>query len=679
MNKIINWCNKKNIDFLKVDNDLKKCVENGIFTNYGENVQKLEKIIKDKFKVIDEKSVIVVSNGTIAIHILASAISIYNKISINWASQSFTFPSSCQGTLQNCNIVDINNDNSGINLDEITKNINGIIITNTFGYLCDINKYVDFCNNNNKYLIFDNAASSYSFYKNINCINYGIGCTVSLHHTKPIGFGEGGFIIVDKKYDPIVRSLINFGFKMDKEFTKNNWSNEGNNAKMSEISAIYINQYIENNFENIITKTKLLNDYFIYKLNNYYKNIDCKMLNSYHDNIIFPSCFPLVFNNYNDNIRLFLIENNIVCRKYYEPLMDTYNSKKLYDNILCIPCNIDMEYSDIDFILDKINKYYTLNFYNIHNIKNIKIEYPDIYYTPEYGKACEYSDDGIWELCHYKDLIYVYLKKVYFFEDKEYYDLISPYGYSGYYFKYDKTYNEFINLFRNEAKNRNYITEVIKQNPYLNINISNYDIITKKDIFYININNYDYYYNKILKSSNRNKIKKAVNLNYTYKILKLTENLLNENFIKLYNLTMDRVNANKYYYFNDFYFNQIEKINNCFIINIYDKDINIIGSSIILKYNNLIHYHLSCNNNSSNCITNYLLNIIIEKFGFENKIILGGGIKENDTLHNFKKNISTDFYNYVIYKNIINEEIYNKINFKLLNNTENNYFPIHRK
>ena len=47
-------------------------------------------------------------------------------------------------------------------------------------------------------------------------------------------------------------------------------------------------------------------------------------------------------------------------------------------------------------------------FYNINNVPT-NINYPDIYFTPEYGKACEYSDNAIWELCQYKDLIYEHL------------------------------------------------------------------------------------------------------------------------------------------------------------------------------------------------------------------------------------------------------------------------------
>lgn len=57
-----------------------------------------------------------------------------------------------------------------------------------------------------------------------------------------------------------------------------------------------------------------------------------------------------------------------------------------------------------------------MEFYNKRSIKDLNITYPDIYFIPEYGLACEYSDNALWELCKYKDLIYVYLKKnIYYF------------------------------------------------------------------------------------------------------------------------------------------------------------------------------------------------------------------------------------------------------------------------
>ena len=313
-----------------------------------------------------------------------------------------------------------------------------------------------------------------------------------------------------------------------------------------------------------------------------------------------------------------------------------------------------------------------MDFYNLKNIDKLKIHYPDIYFTPEYGKACEYSDNAEWELCQFKDLIYVYLKRTIECGDQVYYDLITPYGYSGYYYEKEETYKEFIPIFRKKAKERGYITEVVRQNPYLDINITEYDIITCKTIYGIKINDFESYFNKILHAKKRNMYKKAIKLDYSFKLINLTNNLLDLSFIKLYNENMEKVNAAPYYFFNKPYFNSLEKINNAYLALVLNKDKNIIGASIVFTHNDTIHYHLSCNNNSDNCITDFLLINVLKMIGLNKLFILGGGVSNNDGLCKFKQRLSNKKYNYIIYKNILNHEIYDKLN----KNSE--YFPSYR-
>ena len=86
--------------------------------------------------------------------------------------------------------------------------------------------------------MFDNAASPYSFWKGTNSCNLGVASYVSLHHTKPIGFGEGGLIIIDKKYEKYARASINFGLMDDEPI-----NDRGGNLKMSEVSAAAILQW----------------------------------------------------------------------------------------------------------------------------------------------------------------------------------------------------------------------------------------------------------------------------------------------------------------------------------------------------------------------------------------------------------------------------------------------------
>ena len=351
-----NWVPNKNIDTDLVNELLEKSLEINHFTNNGPNVQLLESFIRDKFKVGEDKSVIVVTNGAVALHSITSGIQYTENMMLRWATQSFTFPPSAQSNLSSVEIIDIDRD-GGIDLNLVDENINGIIVTNIFGNVVDIDKYTEWAKTNNKFLIFDNAATAYTFYKGTNCVNYGNGCIISFHHTKPFGFGEGGAIIVDKKYEKAIRCLNNFGIGLTE---RDYWVKEGNNNKMSDISAVYILQFLMNNFDKIVNHH---NDMYMY-VNEKIKKIKdeegidlkWKLFPSFHeDNIIVPSCLCILFDNYDDNIRLKLLDNNIYCRKYYYPLKNTKVACEIFDSILCISFTTDMTKENIDEIFEIIS------------------------------------------------------------------------------------------------------------------------------------------------------------------------------------------------------------------------------------------------------------------------------------------------------------------------------------
>ena len=374
-----NWVPKKNIDTDLVNKLLEKSLESNHFTNNGPNVKLLELFIKDKFKVDEDKCVIVVTNGALALHSITSGIQFTENNKITWATQSFTFPPSAQSNLSNVEIIDIDRD-GGIDLelvDNSINSINGIIVTNIFGNVVDIDKYVEWAKLNNKFLIFDNAATAYTFYKGKNCVNYGNGCIISFHHTKPFGFGEGGAIIVDKKYENAIRCLNNFGIGLTDEY----WVKEGNNSKMSDISAVYILQFLMNNFDKIVSHHNSMYSYFKEKITKTTKTtettettettkttettetteeevnseIKYKLFPSFHYNeIIVPSCLCLLLDNYDDNIRLKLLENNIYCRKYYYPLKNTKVACEIFDSILCISFTTETTKEDIDNIFELV-------------------------------------------------------------------------------------------------------------------------------------------------------------------------------------------------------------------------------------------------------------------------------------------------------------------------------------
>jgi serine/alanine adding enzyme len=322
-----------------------------------------------------------------------------------------------------------------------------------------------------------------------------------------------------------------------------------------------------------------------------------------------------------------------------------------------------------------------LHFINLNNNMMHYLKGKDIYFTTEYGKACEYSDNAIWECCIYKDLIYVYLKKSYRFEATIYYDLITPYGYSGFYFEKEDTFKEFIILFREKAIKLNYITEVVRQNPYINIHITDYEAITFKTTFGVTLSHFnkldDYLY--ITHKDNKRGFNIALKNELLFKMEDYTETHLS-NFKVVYEQTLRHLNSDKYYYFNDAYYTVLGNIpNRILFANVY-KDTLLIASYMIIRYDDLLHYHLGGSllayrhlrpNNFAHCKT-------IE-YGIEHNYRLyhlGGGVTEKDTLHTFKNKIASATFNYTIYKNVLNRDIYDRITRTSPEN--DGHFPIHR-
>jgi dTDP-4-amino-4,6-dideoxygalactose transaminase len=102
---MINWLSNKKINNKKVNKLLQISLKENKLTNYGPNVQLLENIIRDKFKINENKAIICVANGSVALHSLSSAINYFEKKNIKWATQSFTFPPSAQSNLNNVKII----------------------------------------------------------------------------------------------------------------------------------------------------------------------------------------------------------------------------------------------------------------------------------------------------------------------------------------------------------------------------------------------------------------------------------------------------------------------------------------------------------------------------------------------------------------------------------------------
>jgi dTDP-4-amino-4,6-dideoxygalactose transaminase len=341
------WVPKKKINHDRVQELLQESIATNHFTNGSPVVALLEQKTRELLKIDPSKAVVCVSNGTVALWAAVAAIELYHAKDLQFCTQSFTFPASAQGYLDTASIVDIDKD-GGIDIDAINpETCDGIIVTNIFGNIVDISKYETWCALNNKFLIFDNAATANTFYKGKNSCNYGNAATLSFHHTKPIGFGEGGCIIIDAKYERSLRNILNFG--IDNTSPTGKWHRKGGNYKMSDLQAAYIVQYLDS-FDMIVEKTTHLYSYFLERIS---QNPAIATFPNFSDGVPFISCICIIVKN-SKTIMEQLLANTIYCRKYYNPLIPSPIATKIYDNIVCISCTVDMTKGDIDKIVNII-------------------------------------------------------------------------------------------------------------------------------------------------------------------------------------------------------------------------------------------------------------------------------------------------------------------------------------
>lgn len=314
-------------------------------------------------------------------------------------------------------------------------------------------------------------------------------------------------------------------------------------------------------------------------------------------------------------------------------------------------------------------------------LDKLPIEQQDIYYTPDYYELYERNGDG-------KAMCFVYEKNddvaLYPFLikcinnlgyelDEEYFDIQGAYGYNG---VVSSNYNlsfrkEFYKTFYQYCLDQNIIAEFVRYNPIVGNHLFGEKIldlqINRKTVALNLGQSYDNIFSTQFSSKNRNMINKGEKTLY----IEYGTSIEDYNvFIPMYQHTMKRLHAEKYYHFSNQYFNNISNIlsNHCFVFVAYDIQTSTpFGSLLLLIYKNKAHYFLSArshlsNNNSTN---NFLLNHAISFSKKKNCSIfhLGGGnsLDDNDSLFKFKKNFSTDIYDFYISKKVIHSAVYNSV------------------
>ncbi len=323
----------------------------------------------------------------------------------------------------------------------------------------------------------------------------------------------------------------------------------------------------------------------------------------------------------------------------------------------------------------------------------------DVYYLSGYVKAFKLNGDGepllIYAQYNGTRCIIVVFKRAIEtnISDVSLYDLITPYGYGGFLFDgNDNEHNKQIifNEIFNYLKDANVISLFIRWHPILSNVLQSKNIIESINIgstIDMQLSDKETIWNNFT-SKNRNTIRNAIKKGV---IIKQSDSIdLFDTFVNIYNETMLRDNASKYYYFpKDFYTSIARDMKGKYTIFYANLDNQIISMSIIIYANRFMHYHLSGTKSSYRNYnpTNLLLYEAAQwghSKGFTN-FHLGGGVgATEDNLYKFKKAFNRNLSNeFCISKIIINHDIYSRlVNERMLVDKafdlDSSFFPLYR-
>ncbi|MET7030251.1 peptidoglycan bridge formation glycyltransferase FemA/FemB family protein [Sediminicola luteus] len=271
-----------------------------------------------------------------------------------------------------------------------------------------------------------------------------------------------------------------------------------------------------------------------------------------------------------------------------------------------------------------------------------------------------------------------------------YYDLTSVYGYSGPITKNINTQfdnGDYIKDFKIYLTSQNIISIFSRLNPFIANQrlciqglgeITSLSKVVNIDLT-LDLEEQLRAYHKRL----RTHINKARRL-CSIKIAESKEEV--KAFIDLYYKTMERVNAKKYYFFDEKYFFDLlnsKDYNTRILLAIENETNAIVSGAMFITTNEIVQYHLSGTDEEK--LDLYPNKLLID----EMRIIatqencrffnLGGGVgNQEDSLFHFKSGFSKDFKDFNLWKVIVNQEVYDQLTLEKSIDSQTNYFPLYR-
>lgn len=321
----------------------------------------------------------------------------------------------------------------------------------------------------------------------------------------------------------------------------------------------------------------------------------------------------------------------------------------------------------------------------------------DVYWLSGYVKAFHIHGDGEPLLFYYEDGntrgINVVMKRdvskdkhfLGALEENEYFDFATPYGYGGWLIEGEDT-ARLMQEYECWCVKNGIISEFVRFQPIIQnqeLVRDHYSVIMLGETVTMDLSSPETIWNNIT-SKNRNMIRKAQKNGI--RIYRGQYPQIYRAFREIYNATMDKDEADPYYYFGEqFYESVLNDLpqNAQVFYAVYEE--KIIAASIMLATNGRMNYHLSGSvREFANLAPSNLLLYEAALWGCANgckTLYLGGGVGSGeDSLFKFKKAFyrPDELYRFAIGKKIFNQEKYDALVEKRTDLPESGFFPRYR-
>ena len=267
--------------------------------------------------------------------------------------------------------------------------------------------------------------------------------------------------------------------------------------------------------------------------------------------------------------------------------------------------------------------------------------------------------------------------------ENTFFDFATPYGYGGWIIEGDDTAALF-SAYENWAVKNGIISEFVRFHPLVKshgVCDGFYEVVQLGEVVHMDLSSPDTIWNNIT-SKNRNVIRKAIKNDIHIYNGRFPE--IYERFHRIYDATMDRDNAEKYYYFGDrFYESLLNDLPQNAQVFWAEKDGETIAASIMLTANGYMNYHLSGSlREYSSLAPGNLLLYKAALWGSANgyrSFYLGGGVGSGeDNLFKFKRAFyKGDLNHFYIGKRIFDRQKYDEL-VGIRGYTDSGFFPKYR-